>query len=94
MQEIDITHLTLPPVIDRLAIIELVEQQFINSPEDPKFDWVLPLVQSTLIESVLIHTYGNQTQAAAMLGIHKETLRRYYRAHTDWKNKKANQSQN
>lgn len=94
MQDTDIKRLTPPPLIDRSAIIELIQKEFVNSPEDPKFDWILPLIQSTLTESVLIHTYGNQTQAAAILGIHKGTLRRYYRAHAHWKNKKANQSQN
>ncbi|HHY0467209.1 TPA: helix-turn-helix domain-containing protein [Vibrio parahaemolyticus] len=38
------------------------------------------MIQKTIVEAVLIHTHGNQTQAAQLLGIHRETLRRYYLA--------------
>ncbi|HEX5363728.1 MAG TPA: helix-turn-helix domain-containing protein [Gallionella sp.] len=47
--------------------------------EDPccnMYDMVMDCVEKPLIEMVLGHVGGNQTQAAAMLGINRNTLRK------------------
>ena len=47
--------------------------------EDPccnMFDMVMDCVEKPLIEMVLEHVGGNQTHAAAMLGINRNTLRK------------------
>lgn len=44
--------------------------------ETPDLSHVLPTVKGTLIEMVLIHTRGNQSKAARMLGINRGTLKR------------------
>lgn len=90
MQETEINQLTQPPIVDRLALVEPIKQLFIDFPQDVELDWLYPLIKSTIMEAVLIHTYGNQSQAAAILGIHRETLRRHYRAYERWQNKKKN----
>lgn len=40
------------------------------------FDLVLSEVEAPLLESVLSHTNGNQSRAAAVLGINRATLRK------------------
>ncbi|MFA9440437.1 Fis family transcriptional regulator [Uliginosibacterium sp. sgz301328] len=40
------------------------------------YDMVLRQVERPMLESVLRHAQGNQTQAAEMLGINRNTLRR------------------
>ena len=40
------------------------------------FDLVIAEVEAPLLESVLAHTRGNQSRAAAMLGINRATLRK------------------
>ncbi len=47
---------------------------------DPNLDWLFPTIRKTIIEAALIHHHGNQSQAAKLLGIHRQTLRRVYRA--------------
>ncbi|HHY0507441.1 helix-turn-helix domain-containing protein [Vibrio alginolyticus] len=66
--------------IDKAFIIDYIEHLFINAVEQPDLRWVYPVIQKTIVEAALIHTHGNQTQAAQLLGIHRETLRRYYLA--------------
>lgn len=43
------------------------------------FDLVIAEVEAPLLESVLAHTRGNQSRAAAMLGINRATLRKKLR---------------
>ncbi len=66
--------------IDKAFIIDYVGHLFINAVDQPDLRWIYPVIQKTIVEAVLIHTHGNQTQAAQLLGIHRETLRRYYLA--------------
>ena len=40
------------------------------------FDFVIAEVEAPLLESVLAHNKGNQSRAAAMLGINRATLRK------------------
>lgn len=47
---------------------------------DPNLDWLFPTIRKAIIEAALIHHHGNQSQAAKLLGIHRQTLRRVYRA--------------
>jgi Fis family transcriptional regulator len=52
--------------------------------EDPccnMYDMVMDCVEKPLIESILEHVGGNQTHAAAMLGINRNTLRKKMQQH-------------
>jgi two-component system nitrogen regulation response regulator GlnG len=40
------------------------------------YDMIVRLVEKSLIKMILQETEGNQTQAAALLGINRNTLRR------------------
>ncbi|EGU0149926.1 helix-turn-helix domain-containing protein [Vibrio parahaemolyticus] len=66
--------------IDKAFIIDYIEHLFINAVDQPDLRWIYPVIQKAIAETALIHTHGNQTQAAQLLGIHRETLRRYYLA--------------
>ncbi len=66
--------------IDKAFITDYIERLFVNAVDQPDLHWIYPVIQKTIVEAVLIHTHGNQTQAAQLLGIHRETLRRYYLA--------------
>lgn len=46
-----------------------------NTPPDNLHAFILREVERPLIESVLAHTDGNQSRAAAILGITRSTLR-------------------
>ncbi|MCG6459297.1 hypothetical protein K6U44_02300, partial [Vibrio parahaemolyticus] len=48
------------------------------APSSPNLTQLLPELKRAIVEEVLIHTYGNQTRAAAILGMNRETLRRLY----------------
>ena len=45
------------------------------------FDLVMAEVEAPLLESVLAHTRGNQSRAAAILGINRATLRKKLKRH-------------
>jgi Fis family transcriptional regulator len=45
------------------------------------YDMVIPCVEKPLLESVLHRVRGNQSHAAAMLGINRNTLRKKMRVH-------------
>ena len=47
----------------------------------PDLSTLMPEVKLTIIETLLLHTRGNQAQAARMLGIHRSTLRKIYTQH-------------
>ena len=44
----------------------------------PDLSYLLPELRFTVIETLLLHTRGNQTQAARMLGLNRRTLRNIY----------------
>ena len=45
------------------------------------YDMVINCVEKSLLESVLHRVQGNQTHAAEMLGINRNTLRKKMKAH-------------
>ena len=45
------------------------------------YDMVMNCVEKPLLESVLTRVHGNQTHAAQMLGINRNTLRKKMKAH-------------
>jgi Fis family transcriptional regulator len=45
------------------------------------YDMVMNCVEKPLLESVLTRVQGNQTHAAQMLGINRNTLRKKMKAH-------------
>ncbi len=45
------------------------------------FDLAIAEVEGALLESVLAHTKGNQSRAAAILGINRTTLRKKLKRH-------------
>jgi Fis family transcriptional regulator len=45
------------------------------------YDMVINSVEKPLLESVLTHMRGNQTHAAQMLGLNRNTLRKKMKAH-------------
>lgn len=47
----------------------------------PIYDMVIQCVERPLIESVLARTDGNQTLAAELLGMNRNTLRKKMKAH-------------
>lgn len=52
--------------------------------EDPScavYDMVINCVEKPLIETVLAHAGGNQTRAAELLGLNRNTLRKKILAH-------------
>ncbi|MHA2707689.1 helix-turn-helix domain-containing protein [Vibrio owensii] len=45
----------------------------------PDLSQLLPEVKRTIVEVLLLHTRGNQAQAARMLGMNRATLRKIYK---------------
>jgi len=69
---------TLTNVIDRSEIQTYIKSKLAIEDVKPSavdVSDILPMVKETLVETVLIHTRGNQSQAARILGINRGTLR-------------------
>lgn len=45
------------------------------------YDMVMNCVEKPLIETVLLHSGGNQTRAAELLGLNRNTLRKKIQTH-------------
>jgi Fis family transcriptional regulator len=45
------------------------------------YDMVVGQVEQAMLESVMLHTRGNQTRAAEVLGINRSTLRKKLKLH-------------
>ena len=64
---------------------QAVDTYFTNlDGEDPScavYDMVINCVEKPLIETVLDHAGGNQTRAAELLGLNRNTLRKKIQAH-------------
>lgn len=61
------------------AIKRMMEQYFRDLDGEPPsaiFDMVMRCVEKPLLEVVLAHAKGNQTKAAELLGINRNTLRK------------------
>ncbi len=78
------THQAAP--IDKHFIAEHIHQLLEIGLDETDLSWFYPLIQTAIMEAALIHTHGNQTQAAKVLGIHRFTVNRYYHAYSRWKN--------
>jgi Fis family transcriptional regulator len=60
----------------RKALIEYFKDLDGEEPSCGIYDMVMDCVEKPLIEMVLEHVGGNQTHAAEMLGINRNTLRK------------------
>ena len=68
----------------RVCVTEAVENYFRHldgHDVSELFDLVMAEVEAPLLESVLAHVNGNQSRAAAMLGISRTTLRKKLKRH-------------
>jgi Fis family transcriptional regulator len=52
-----------------------------EDPSCPVYDMVIDCVEKPLIETVLHHAGGNQTRAAELLGLNRNTLRKKIQTH-------------
>ncbi len=52
-----------------------------GEPATTVYDMVIKAVERPLFEAVLAHTEGNQTRAAEVLGINRNTLRKKLKDH-------------
>jgi Fis family transcriptional regulator len=52
-----------------------------EEPSCPVYDMVISCVEKPLIETVLYHAGGNQTRAAELLGMNRNTLRKKIQSH-------------
>jgi Fis family transcriptional regulator len=60
----------------RKALVEYFKDLDGEEPSCGMYDMVMDCVEKPLIEMVLEHVGGNQTHAAEMLGINRNTLRK------------------
>jgi Fis family transcriptional regulator len=65
----------------RKAMAEYFSDLDGEDPSCPVYDMVINCVEKPLIETVLHHTGGNQTRAAELLGLNRNTLRKKIQAH-------------
>ncbi|EHH1078938.1 hypothetical protein J7Y46_004759 [Vibrio parahaemolyticus] len=69
----------MPPIIDTALVRRHLQAQFAQFQTPcPNVSHLLPDIKHVIIETVLIHTRGNQSHAAQILGINRATLRRLY----------------
>ena len=72
-------------LITRDEVVECVKQELeLTGIADkkhaaPDLSQLLPEVKCTIVEVLLLHTRGNQAQAARMLGMNRATLRKRYK---------------
>ena len=52
-----------------------------ENPSCSVYDMVINCVEKPLIETVLLHAGGNQTRAAELLGLNRNTLRKKIQLH-------------
>lgn len=78
-----VPSLTVPPEHANLLLRECVAiamERYFNDldgePPDNVYHMVLAEVERPLLEAVMKYTAGNQTQAAALLGVNRGTLRK------------------
>ena len=65
----------------RLALTEYFSDLDGEEPGCDLYDMVMNCVEKPLVEIVLEHVAGNQTQASQMLGINRNTLRKKMQQH-------------
>lgn len=65
----------------RKAVNEYFKDLDGEEPSCAMFNMVMHCVEKPLIETVLIHAEGNQTRAAELLGINRNTLRKKIQEH-------------
>ncbi len=65
----------------RKAVNEYFKDLDGEEPSCAMFNMVMNCVEKPLIETVLIHAEGNQTRAAELLGINRNTLRKKIQEH-------------
>jgi Fis family transcriptional regulator len=65
----------------RKAMAEYFRDLDGEEPSCAVYDMVINCVEKPLIETVLHHTCGNQTRAAELLGLNRNTLRKKIQAH-------------
>jgi len=56
-------------------------EQLDGQPVTDLYNLVLCEVEAPLLEAVMLHTRGNQTQASIMLGLNRGTLRKKLKQH-------------
>ena len=68
----------LPPInkiqLKKLIREELESTWFDNKSATPDMSWITPIVLEVLFVELITHTRGNQTKAAAILGINRGTF--------------------
>ena len=72
----NVTPFVVNPDHIRAAVKHVVDTKEENLHEE-----VLALFEKPLLEEVLLVVRGNQTRAAAILGLNRETLRKKLKAH-------------
>lgn len=63
------------------AHIRAVVKHMVDTTEENLFDEVSALFEKPLLEEILEKVRGNQTRAAAILGLNRGTLRKKLKAH-------------
>lgn len=63
------------------AALDLYFSDLDGHQADGVYDMVIGQVEHAMLESVMLHTRGNQTRAAEVLGINRSTLRKKLKAY-------------
>lgn len=68
-------------VIDQIEIAltfqSILQKITHESGRDPDLSWLCPMLTRVIIETVLMHSYGNLTETSRILGISRDSVRRY-----------------